>query len=128
MFSFLASLFGSATIAEKAADGIYNGLDKAIFTDEEKSDANKKVLDWMLEYMKATNPQNVSRRFIAIVVTLLWALLVIVMLAAKALGADAFAEYSFGVMTDIVAVPFGIIIGFYFLAHVVRNSALGERS
>jgi hypothetical protein len=120
MFNFFASLFTPSTV-EKVADGVYNGLDKAFFTDEEKSDASQKVLDWKLKWMEATAPQNVARRFIAIVVTLLWALNVLIMLAARALGCMGYAEYALKVMVDVVGTPFSIIVGFYFLAHITKG-------
>jgi len=120
MWNFFASMFTPNTV-EKVADGVYNGLDKMFFTDEEKSEASQKILDWKLKWMEATAPQNVARRFIAIVVTLLWALLVIVMLAAKALGGTEYADYALRVMADVVGTPFSIIIGFYFLAHITKG-------
>lgn len=118
MLNFFASLFTPSTV-EKVADGVYNGVDKMFFTDEEKSEASQKILDWKLKWFEATAPQNVARRFIAVVVTLLWAFLVLVMLAAKGLGANDYASYSFDVMRDVVGTPFSIILGFYFLAQVV---------
>ena len=120
MWSLLSGMLTPGS-TEKVIDGAVNGIDKLFFTDEEKSDASAKILDWKLKYLDATKPQQVSRRFIAIVITLLWAVLVVAMLVAKALGADSYAEYAVTVMKDIVALPFSIILGFYFLAHLTRN-------
>lgn len=125
---FLASLFGNSEVVETAAKGLYNGIDQAFFTDEEKSTANQKVLDWTLKYMAATNPQNVARRFIALVVVGLWAALVVAGVIAQTLGSQEIAAFIFDTLKNNVNTPFGIIIGFYFLAHVVRNSALGQKS
>jgi hypothetical protein len=127
MLNFFASLFTPHTV-EKAVDGVYNGLDKLFFTDEEKSEASQKILDWRLKWMEATAPQNVSRRFIAIVVTLLWAFLILVMLAAKAFHADAYASYAYDVMVNVVGTPFSIILGFYFLAQVASRFGGGGAS
>ena len=66
-------LFGNSDNAKKvvdtAADGIYNGLDKIIFTDEEKSDARQKGVDTFLSFVKLAYDDNshrsVTRRWLA---------------------------------------------------------------
>jgi len=106
-------------------DKVSAGVDKAIFTDEEKSDAQKKVLDWTLEYVKATQYQSIARRIIALIVTSLWCLLIIVGVIAKAWHGDDLAKYVFNVISENVNEPFSIILAFYFLAHVVKG--LGKK-
>ena len=76
MFNFLGKLFG----AEKALTGIVNGasraLDALVHTDEEKeraaaeqrSEARRMVVDWM----RATQGQNLARRLIALTITATW--------------------------------------------------------
>lgn len=76
MFSWLKGLFGGAgkteAVIDKAADGIYNGLDKLIYTDEEKADALAKGRELFLEFAKSAYDQNsirsVTRRWLAFLV------------------------------------------------------------
>jgi len=120
MFGLLSGMFTSNNI-DRAGEGLYNGIDNMFYTDEEKGVANQKILDWKLKYASVTAPQNISRRFIAIVVTLLWALAIVVMCVAKFFDNATFATYMFEVMRDVVGPPFMIIVGFYFLAHITKG-------
>ena len=63
---------------------------------------------------------NVARRIIASVITLLWALGVIVCGILLFWNHPLFVEMM-GFMRDTVNGPFEIIMGFYFLAHVTRT-------
>ena len=115
----LGWLFGNSKAADKAVDGIYDGLDALVFTDEEKSVAAQKILDFKIEYAKHTQNQSISRRIISVGVTLMWVSVGIATLVAQALGASVFAEYAFKFLVDVVMTPFSIIVGFYFAAHIV---------
>ena len=68
---------GSSMSTETIVDGAVVGLVKMFFTAEEKSEANAKLGEWYLKYLEATQPQNLARRFIAIIVVVLWALLIL---------------------------------------------------
>ena len=114
-------LFGNSGAAEKAVDAVINTGDALWFTDEERSIAAQKILDFKIEYAKVTQNQSISRRIISVAVSVMWMGVGIGILTAKALGADAFAEYAFKFMVDVVMQPFSIIVGFYFLAHVVKG-------
>lgn len=109
---------GGGEAAEKVVSGVYDGIDAAIYTDEEKARASQKILDWKLEWLKATSPSRVARRIIALIVTGTWALLLFIAVGAKAYGADAFSDFTFQVLSDNVKSPLSIILGFYFLAHL----------
>ena len=115
----LANIFGDKDIANKAVDGAIGGLDKMFFTQEEKAEANQKLSEWYLKYLEATQPQNLARRFIALIVVGLWALLILIGVAVK-YWSDEFAEFVFRVLAEIVMNPFLMIMGFYFLTHAVR--------
>ncbi|MEE8423854.1 MAG: hypothetical protein V3S49_04880 [Thermodesulfobacteriota bacterium] len=120
---FLSFITGSKSI-DKIVDGAMRAGDALFFTDEEKSIASQKKLDWTLEYMKATAPQNVSRRVIAFVIVILWALLVLVAVVAGgfARGPDSFSQFVFDTMKELVIQPFSIVVGFYFLTQLVRSA------
>ena len=121
IFSFLT---GSSKTAETIVQGAVSGLDAAFFTDEEKSVASQKILDWKLQYASATQGMSISRRVITFSLSFAWLLLVFVLIAVGLLfGKDAAqVKFLLEIMRDIVNPPFMIVVGFYFLAHVVSNA------
>lgn len=115
---------GSSKSAEKAVDGVVNGIDAMFFTEEEKSHAAMKAFELKIEFAKATTGMSISRRIIVVMVCTAWLLLV---MAAAVLGVwlgkDApSVRYLIELLTDVVMQPFSIIVGFYFLAQVVGNA------
>lgn len=115
----LNRVFASDKNRDKLVDGAVSGFDKMFFTKEERADASGKLGEWYLKYLAATQPQNLARRFIAIVVVLLWAALIIGGILIRWINYEL-SDYIYRILTDVVAVPFGIVIGFYFLTHVAR--------
>jgi hypothetical protein len=117
---WFSTLFSSKKIVDTAADGIYNGIDKLVYTKEEKAEATQKGLDLYLQFVKATKPAAKARRVIAFVITGMWSSLVALVVGLHLLGSSK-DEFVFNILTDVVAIPFSIIIGFYFLKHVTSN-------
>jgi hypothetical protein len=74
--SFWGKLFGTEKALTGIVDGVTNGLDALVYTDEEKaadaaadrSEARKMVVGWMA----ATQGQNLARRLIALSITGTW--------------------------------------------------------
>jgi hypothetical protein len=74
--SFWGKLFGTEKALNGIVDGVTNGLDALVYTDEEKaadaaadrSEARKMVVQWMA----ATQGQNLARRLIALSITGVW--------------------------------------------------------
>ena len=104
----LSKIFGS----KKTTNAIVSTIDNAWFTDQEKS-------KYLLEYLAATQPQNMARRLIAFIVVALWALLVLIAVMVYKLDAG-FSGFVFSTLHENVNTPFSIIIGFYFAAHLAR--------
>lgn len=127
MKKILGAIFGSAENTKTVVDGAVNGLDKLFFTAEEKSEASAKVAEWYLRYLAATQPQNLARRLLALIVALLWALLILTGVVAWPLNRE-FSLFVFSVLTDVVAVPFAGIMAFYFATHIVRTWQAGKVS
>lgn len=120
MRKILGAIFGSQKNSETIVSGAVSGIDKIFFTKEEKAEANKAVADWYLKYLAATQPQNLARRLIAMIVVLLWAALVVLGVASYKLD-ESLSKFVFDTLEQLVNEPFMIIMGFYFLAHVVRT-------
>ena len=108
MRKLLGAIFGSS----EHTGTVLAGIDKTFFTNEEKS-------DFFLQYLAATQPQNLARRMIAVIVVILWAFLILAGVAVYKLDAG-YSMFIFDTLRDVVNAPFSIIIGFYFAAHVVR--------
>ncbi len=113
---------GGGETAKKVVDAAINTGDALFFTDEEKSQASQKRLDWVLKYMSATNAQNVARRLIAVMVVGIWAFILAIAVIAGYFSRDegSYAVWLFGVLKDVVANPYNIIMAFYFLTGTVR--------
>lgn len=108
MKKILGAIFGSS----KNTETVLSGIDKVWFTNEEKS-------DFFLKYLAATQPQNMARRLIALVVVVLWALLIVSGVTIYKIDV-AWSQYVFDTLSENVNTPFSIIIGFYFAAHLAR--------
>ena len=117
--SIFKRIFAKPEDVSKVVDGAVKGLDKIFFTKEEKAEANQKLSDWYLKYLAATDGQNLARRFIAMIIVMLWAVLVVTGVAIRWFN-EKISDFIFSVLTDIVMTPFSIVIGFYFLTHAVR--------
>ncbi len=116
--SLFSWLTGGGDTANKVIETASSGLDMMFYTDEEKSIASQKILDFKLAWLKATSGQNLARRAIAFGVVGLWILLVLTACIVRIWSTDG-SDFLFKVLKDIVSVPFMIIIGFYFAAHVL---------
>lgn len=119
MRGFLGAVFGSSDNTKTIVDGAVAGIDKIIFTEQERSEARAQLSEWYLKYLEATQPQNLARRFIALLVVLLWCLLILVGVASYWIS-EAFSQFVFNTINTTVNTPFSIIVGFYFAAHLVR--------
>ena len=121
---FLSFLTGQSSTAEKVVDGAISGIDAMFYTDEEKAQANQKILEWKLQYASATQGMSISRRVITFSLSFAWLLLVFVLITVGLIFGKEAAQVEFllDIMKDIVNPPFMIVVGFYFLAHVVNNA------
>lgn len=119
--SFWTRLFGDSDTVREIVSGAKAGIDMAIYTEEERAIAAKDVLEFRLRYMEATNPQNVARRAIALLIVGLWAVLVLIGVLAWPV-AQEFSTHVFKVVDEVVEQPASIVVGFYFLTHVVRSA------
>ena len=119
--SFLARLFSTPKSIEKVMDGVYNGVDKIFYTDEEKADARAKAQVIYQKLWLAAVPSAVNRRVVAAGITVMWGLCIVIALAAYAFGYSEYADYALTMLQDVVNPPFMIVVGFYFLKAVASN-------
>lgn len=88
--SFFGRLFGTEKALSAAVNGVKNGLDALVYTDEEKAnDAAKERSEgraMIVQWMQATQGQNLARRLIALSITAVW---LIQYLVGQALGLAA---------------------------------------
>ena len=116
----LKRIFGDTDNAKTIVDGAVKGLDAIFFTKEEKSHASQKMADWYLKYLGATQPQNLARRWIAIIIVILWGFLILLAVFCQIIGATEIAKFIFNTLNELIHQPFMVIIGFYFLTHAIR--------
>ena len=95
MFKALKAIFNTPAQATKVADAVINGTDAAWFTKEEQS-------EWFLRYLEATQPQNLSRRIIAIAITAVWVVSAITLLLLTLVGLAPIAEAVLAFMESVV--------------------------
>ena len=129
----LSTIFAGPKSIDKAMDAAIATGDKLVFTKEEKAAHKAKMADWFLRYLEATQPQNLARRFLAVIVAGLWAgmtaLTVIVGIIEYLMGIPEMpiAGWIYKVLKDIVLVPFGIVMAFYFAGHYLKQIANGKK-
>ena len=124
----------------KVVDGVSKGLDALVFTDEERAELNARVGNTIVDWMNTSKGQNLSRRWIAVMVTSVWCIGVFVILlyalATPFLPVGAANNLS-AAITDVIALydkiglttAFMLVIGFYFAApHIgkIADVAVGK--
>ena len=72
----IGKIFGTDKAASSLVDGVKNGLDKLVYTDEEKADdiakSTSEARTMFIEWMRATSGQNLARRVLAFFIAGIW--------------------------------------------------------
>lgn len=82
MFGFvgetIGKIFGTDQAAKSLVENVSSGLDKLVYTSEEKAEAHAKDVSearqMVIQWMSATSGQNLARRLLALVITAVWLL------------------------------------------------------
>lgn len=120
--SFWNKLFGSSKVVEDVVSATVSAGDKLVFTKEEKAEFTARFQEWYLDYLKATTPQNVARRYLMLMVGAAW--LIVTLFGAFIWKLDpAWSGYLFGVMRDVINTPFMLIVGFYYAKNIAETWA-----
>ena len=125
----IGKMLGSDKALGKAVDSISSGLDKMVYTDEEKADANAaattEARQFVVDWMRASSGQNLARRMIALTTTAVWLLQYILMNVMSIVSIwmdDPFKVIAaIKVMAEYSATMKGavmLILGFYFAPHI----------
>lgn len=76
MWGIIGKLLGTEATINKGIDVISSGLDKLIYTEEEKAgDASierAKARGMLIKWMDATQGQNIARRLLALIISSVW--------------------------------------------------------
>jgi len=88
--SFWGKMFGTDTAINSTIDAVKNGLDALVYTDEEKAvDAAKERSEargMLVQWMEATQGQNLARRLISLAITGVWLFQYIISVFAMSLA------------------------------------------
>lgn len=121
MMNFFKSLFSAPEVVSKATDAVIKTGDALVFTDEERSVANQKILDWTLKFHEASKGSNIARRYLAVMFSGVFLLLVVATAIVVGLGLSETADRLMELITETLVVPVGMIITFYFLTGGIRE-------
>jgi hypothetical protein len=122
---WLTGLFGSSksveTVVDTAAKGLYNGIDKIFYTDEEKADARAKAGELFLRFTEKALDQNsirsITRRWLAFMVVCPMMLFFIASGVSYPFSPEL-ATHLYKVFSDLV--PWGTgILATYFGPHLI---------
>lgn len=120
--SFFSRLFSAPETVSKTVDAAIKTGDALFFTDEEKSKADQKKLDWLLEFHKASSGSNVARRLLSLMFSTVFLFMVLVTMYLVLLGQTESAREVLMLISDTLVWPVGVIIVFYFGSGMVRDA------
>lgn len=123
----IGKVFGTDKALSKVVDGVANGLDALVYTDEEKAGdaakARSEARSMVIEWIAKTQGQNLARRIIALAVTgtwlsMYWLAFLMNLIAIWAENSTAWVESAVltnqaadGMMPAVM-----LVLGFYFAA------------
>lgn len=138
---FFGTLLSSDSVVDKAVDGVYNGLDKTFYTDEEKAEMAIKRSELHIKFLKAYEPFKIAQRFLALIVGIPYmtfiAISAVMYLVGMGLppelvnGAYEYSKYGtylmesslkfMTVLNNVIGGYFGLIMGFYFAGGMLEG-------
>lgn len=124
--SITSWILGGSDVKEKIVDGIYDGVDKMIYTDEEKKDNHAK-------FLALYEPFKVAQRYLSLVFSVPFALLHTLAFSLRmALWDNAALQASMKIIQGDINDSLGLIVltivGFYFTGGVVEGGIKAFKS
>ena len=121
----LSFLIGGTKTAEKVIDAGISGMDKLVFTEEEKADYNQKLQTMHLEFIKITanesTASSISRRMICLPVVYVWLGMIILKVVATIYGVPDVQLVSIQETIAVMDLPALTAIGFYCGRHIANS-------
>jgi hypothetical protein len=128
--SFFGKLFGTEAALNSVVKGVTEGLDALVYTDEEKAQAGAKerteARSMVVNWMAATQGQNLARRLIALSITGVWLLMYITSVIASIISLFIDSVLTSEKMTKVSEITLSsaedmnpavmLILAFYFAA------------
>lgn len=127
--AFIGKIFGTDKAIEGMVDGVSKGLDKLIYTKEEKAEDSAKAVTearaYLIQWIDKSQGQNIARRFLAMVITFTWLSMFFLSTAldlsviwAEAVTQTALRASSvlIGARAESMTGAMMLILGFYFAA------------
>lgn len=114
----------AADVVTKSTDGIISGLDKMVFTEEEKSDVKQKWFDKVIDFQKALMqealPSAISRRVLA------WMIAGVYLVQATAASIiwrfnKEWAQFIIDNILGRIEFAFSAVISTYFIYHGLKQ-------
>lgn len=125
---FVGRVFGSQENIGKTADMIRDGVDKLVFTDEEKADYSQKSVELYIEFLRVqTDGGHLARRLLALMVGFAWTATVALLVLGVVLSAwlpvwAGIVGNLFEVLKGVVAMPFLAVMTFYFGHRILQGA------
>ena len=123
----IGKIFGTDKAAGALIDNVSSGLDKLVYTSEEKAEAQAAAVtearQMVIKWLEATSGQNLARRLLALMITAIWLLQYVFMMVMSTVSVwvknpAAFVD-SANVMGGYAETMKGavmLILAFYFAA------------
>lgn len=124
--SFFKQLFSAPDVVKDTVDAVREAGDKIVFTEEEKSDANQKYLDWLLKFHEASSGSNLSRRLLALMFVGVFLFIILVVVYVILLGQMDVADKLLKLLNDTLVWPVSVIVIFYYGSGYVRDYVRGK--
>jgi len=125
---FFSKVFDDKDVTQTLTKGLYDGIDKAVFTDEEKADMKIKTAQHFLNLLKAYEPFKLARRFLALTVTIpyvfVWLISAGMFVWGGSTGDNNIVEVSKELAkwnNEVLGMPVALILGFYFSGGMVEG-------
>ncbi len=123
----IGKIFGTDKAAGALIDNVSNGLDKLVYTSEEKAEdqsaAVTEARQMVIKWLEATSGQNLARRLLALMITAIWLMQYVFMMAMSTVSVwvkepTAFIESAkvMGGYAETMKGAVMLILAFYFAA------------
>ena len=126
--SFFGSIFSSDKVVDKAVDGLYSGLDKIVYTEEEKADYNKMKMDLILKgtdlkikTLGAFQPYKLMQRTLSLLILVPFIGVYLLGIFYMVMENPELSQAIIKANNEILSIPAIMIITFYFSSSVIDS-------